>query len=348
MQPYFVGLDVHKQVIAYCVKTAEGEIVREGKISATRAALDEWVKTVPGLWHGGLEATMFSHWIYQYLKPHAWKLEMGHPARMKAICAGKKKSDKIDARTIADLLRCNMFPACFVISPELGALRQQLRFRRLVVEETVMFQNKTAGLLMGAGVEYERQRLHGKRYFKELVRDNEWIAAELQPLLRFNREQIETLQGMEKRLICMLERHPRLRARVKALQAIDGVGPVMALTWALETGTPERFGSVRAAMSYCGLTSALRESAGQQRRGPLSKQRNRHLQSVLIEVAKIAPMVNEKLKEVHRKAKEKGGHQNRATLAVARKLVGYLLAADRAWMGTEPAGAVQPERIVPA
>ena len=90
MHLYFVGLDVHKQVIAFCVKTAEGGIVVEGSIAATRAALDEWVRTLPGPWHGGMEATMFSHWIYQHLKPHAAKLERGHAARMKAIC-GKEK-----------------------------------------------------------------------------------------------------------------------------------------------------------------------------------------------------------------------------------------------------------------
>jgi transposase len=337
MHLYFVGLDVHRQVIAFCVKTANGVIIAEGSIPATRAALDEWVKTLPGPWHGAMEATMFSHWIYQHLKPHAVKLEMGHAARMKAICSGKKKSDKIDARTIADLLRCNLFPACFVISPELGALRQQLRFRRLLVEETVMFKNKTAGLLMSAGVEYERRRLHGKRYFESLLKDNEWINQELRPLLEFNRAQMTTLQAMDRRLKGMLARHPALESRVKALCRIDGVGPVTALSWALEAATPERFPSIKHAMSYCGLTSALRESAGQQKRGPLSKQRNPHLQSALIETAKLAPMYNEKLKEVHRKTVEKGGHRNRATLAVARKLVAYLMAADRAFFAGEGA-----------
>jgi transposase len=335
MHPYFVGMDVHKQVIAYCVKNGAGEIVDEGQIAATREALNEWVKTLPGPWHGGMEATLFSHWIYHHVQPHAARLEMGHAARMKAISAGKKKSDKLDARTIADLLRCNLFPSCFVISPELGALRRQMRFRRLVVEEAVKFKNKTAGLLMEAGVEYERRRLHGKRYFTNLTKDNEWIGEQMRPLLAFNREQIETLQRMDERLLRMLERHPRLQARVEALQTMDGVGPVTALTWALEIATPERFRSIKAAMSYCGLTSALRESAGQQKRGPLSKQRNRHLQSVLIEAAKIAPMLNEKLKQVHTKAKDKGGHKNRATLAVARKLVAYLLAADRAFLATQ-------------
>jgi transposase len=68
----------------------------------------------------------------------------------------------------------------------------------------------------------------------------------------------------------------------------------------------------------------------------LSKQRNRHLQSTLIETAKLAPMVNEKLREAHTKAKEKVGHANRATLAVARKLVTFLLAADRAFLASQP------------
>lgn len=332
MQPYFVGLDVHKQVIAFCVKTADGGIVSEGKILATRAALDEWVQTVPRPWQGAMEATLFSHWIYWHLKPHAAELKMGHPARMKAIFAGKNKSDKIDTRGISDLLRCNLLPECFVISPELGALRQQLRFRRLMIEQEVMFKNKTAGLLMEAGVEYERKRLHGKRYFAALLAQNEWIGNQMRPLLEYNREQIESLQAMDRRLLQMLERHPRLQARIEWLRQIDGVGPVTALTWALEVGTPERFGSLKKAMSYCGLTSAFRESAGKQKRGPISKQRNRHLQCALIEVAKIAPLNNEKLRETHRKAMERGVHKNRATLAVARKLVAYLLAADRAFL----------------
>ena len=334
MQPYFVGLDVHKQLIAFCVKTADGEIVAEGTIPATREALNEWVQTVPGPWHGAMEATMFSHWIYHHLKPHAARLQMGHAARMKAISAGKKKNDKIDARTIADLLRCNLFPECFVISPELGALRQQMRFRRLVIEQEVMFKNKTAGLLMGAGVEYQRRRLHGKRYFAELLRENQWIGSQMRPLLEFNRGQIESLQAMDRRLMQMLERHPRLEARIQFLRGIDGVGAVTALTWALEVGTPERFGSIKQAMSYCGLTSALRESAGQQKRGPISKQRNRQLQCVLIEAAKIGPLYNEKLREIYCKACEKGAHKNRATLAVARKLVAYLLAADRSFFAS--------------
>ena len=334
MHPYFVGLDVHKQVIAYCVKTPGGEIVREGKIPATRKALEEWVKTLPGPWSGGMEATLFSHWIYRHLKPHAAQLQMGHPARMKAISAGKKKSDKLDARTLADLLRANLWPSCYVMPPELEGLRRQLRFRRLVMEETVRFKNKTAGLLMETGVEYERRRLHGKRYFAQIMRNEDsGVDQDLRPLLEFSRSQIQELARMDQRLLRMLEQHARLKARVEALRTIDGVGPVTALTWALEVGDPGRFGSIKQAVSYCGLASALRESAGQQKRGPLSKQRNRHLQTVLIEAAKIGVMYHDKLRELYNRARDKG-HANRASLAVARKLVAYLLAADRAFFAT--------------
>ena len=82
------------------------------------------------------------------------------------------------------------------------------------------------------------------------------------------------------------------------------------------------------AASYCGLTSALRSSADKQQRGPLSKQRNAHLQTVLIEAAKLAPRWNPRLAALHTRELDRGNH-NRATLAVARKLVAYLLAVDK-------------------
>lgn len=332
MHSHFVGFDVHKQLIFFCIKKADGEIVAEGKFKSTRADLDAWLRTAPADWIGGMEATMFSHWIYYHLKDRRANVLIGHPARMKAISAGKKKSDKIDARTIADLLRCNMFPTCYVISPELGALRRQMRFRRMVVQEQTRFKNSTAGILLHRGVEYERRRLHGKRYFAELMNGDPAIGEQMRPLLEFNRRQIDALGEMDERLLRMLERHPELEQRVQALRQIDGVGPVTALTWALETATPARFPSIGDAQSYAGLTTAFRESAGHQKHGPISKQRNAHLQSTLIEAAKLAPMHNEKLKAVYQKSRAAGAHDNEATLEVARKMVAYLLAVDRAFL----------------
>jgi transposase len=135
-------------------------------------------------------------------------------------------------------------------------------------------------------------------------------------------------EGVQRRILQQLKADEPLNRRIQLLQTIRGVGEITALTWALEIGDVMRFGSVRDACSYCGLTAAFRSSADKQQRGPISKQRNAHLQTVLIEAAKLAPRWNPGLAQVHARELERG-HRNRATLEVARKLVAYLLAVDR-------------------
>jgi hypothetical protein len=110
---HYIGFDVHKKTISFCVKTAAGLIVEEGTLEAERTVLRRWAAARKRAWRGAMEATLFSAWIYDTLKPYAQQLSMGHPAKMKAITAGKNKSDRIDARMIADLLRCNLLPAMY-------------------------------------------------------------------------------------------------------------------------------------------------------------------------------------------------------------------------------------------
>ena len=111
---------------------------------------------------------------------------------------------------------------------------------------------------------------------------------------------------------------------------------ITALTWALEMDDVSRFRSVKQAISYCGLRGDERSSADKFLRTPISKQRNKHIQSVLVEAAKFAPQQNHELALVYEKEKQKG-NSNRATLAVARKLVAYLLAVDRERRPFKPA-----------
>jgi hypothetical protein len=58
---------------------------------------------------------MFTGWIFDFLKPFVQDIKVGHPEMLKAIVAGKKKNDKLDATKIADLLRCNLFPECLIV-----------------------------------------------------------------------------------------------------------------------------------------------------------------------------------------------------------------------------------------
>ena len=325
---HYIGFDVHKKTISYCIKTAAGDVVEEGTIPAQRTGLREWASARTVAWRGAMEATLFSAWIYDTLKPYSAGLEMAHPAKMKAISAGKKKSDMLDARTIADLVRCNLLPACYVAAPQIRELRRLLRYRSLVVSEAVRMKNKMAGLLMETGALYVKEKLHRKKYFASLLEELEDVPESVIDLLRLSRGALEMFESTQRRLVRELRANAELTERVERLMSIPAVGEITALTWALEIGDAQRFHSAAEAMSYCGLTAALKSSAGKQQRGPISKQRNRWLQTTLIEAAKLAPRWNAQLAALHARELERG-HRNRATLAVARKLVAYLLAVDK-------------------
>ena len=325
---HYIGFDVHKKTINYCVKMADGQIVEEGKLRATHDALRQWAGRRREPWRGAMEATLFSGWIYDTLKPFAAELQIGHPAMMKAIGASKKKNDKIDARKTADLVRCNLLPECYVAPAEMRELRRLLRYRNVVVAQAVRIKNKMSGLLMEVGAEYKKRQLHGKKYFTELLGNVEEVPESVKDLLRLSRGALEMFEATQRQLLDRLQKEPQLVERLAVLKSIRGVGEVTALTWALEICDPQRFRSIADAVSYCGLTSALDCSADKQHRGPVSKQRNRHLQTVLIEAAKLAPRWNPQLAAVHDRELERG-NRNRATLAVARKLVAYLLAVDK-------------------
>jgi transposase len=181
---------------------------------------------------------------------------------------------------------------------------------------------------MEVGVPYSKKRLHGKKYFHELIEGVEEIPSSVKELLQLSRSGYEMFRSFQKRLVDALREDGLIRDRVERLMTIPGVGELTALTWVLEIGDPGRFPSIRDAVSYCGLCSAQRESAGKEQRGPISKKRNKHLQTMVIEAAKIAPQWNRQLAVIHERELQKG-NRNRATLAVARKLVAYLLAVDR-------------------
>lgn len=326
---HYVGLDVHKKMIAFCVKKVDGTLVGEGTVRATREGLTEWVAGLPHPWIGGMEATLFTGWIYDFLRPYAYELKVGHSYMLRAICASKKKNDRLDARKLADTLRCDWFPTCYMAPTEVRELRRVLRYRSFLVREATRMKNKTAALLMETGMEYNKQKLHGSRYFNDLLGQLNDIPDSVLDLLRLTRSSMDVFNSNQKKLLSALSSHPDLKKRVTLLMSIGGVGEATALTWALEIDDPNRFSSIKKAVSYCGLCSAQHESGGKALRRPLSKQRNKHLQTMLIEAAKLAPRWNPSLARVYDKEKSRGANRNQATLAVARKLVAYLMCVDK-------------------
>src|SRR5665213_1427149 len=180
-------------------------------------------------------------------------LKVAHPLMLRAIAAAKKKNDRIDAGKICDCLRCDFLPECYVAPTAIREQRLTLRSRSLLVRQMVQMKNQISMLLMEAGVSYNKQQLHQAGYFRELLATNPHIDEGLRSLLRQCRETVGRPGKIENALIRSLQRNPLLAARVQRLRSIPAIGPITALTWALEVGEVQRFLSIKKAVSYCGL-----------------------------------------------------------------------------------------------
>jgi transposase len=139
-----------------------------------------------------------------------------------------------------------------------------------VIKQMVQMKNRISGLLMETGVNYNKQRLHKVKYVRELLATSEEVSESIRPLLRVSRDTIVRLQT-EYALVSSLQRDPLLAERIKRLKTVPGVGPITALTGALEMGDVSRFSSIREAISYCGLCGDEKSSADKVMRTPLSK-----------------------------------------------------------------------------
>ena len=157
---------------------------------------------------------------------------------------------------------------------------------------------------------------------------NKEVQESIRPLLKLSRDMISRSQKLDYVLVSSLDRDPLLKERLRRLRTVPGVGPITALTWALEIGDFTRFSSIKQAISYCGLCGDEKSSADKVMRMPISKQRNKHIQRVLIEAAKLGPRQSPELAVIRARELERGD-PNRATLAVARKMVSYRLAVER-------------------
>ena len=144
MEPMsYIGLDVHKLKISYRLKDSGGKLCAEGWIPATRHDLDCWMKNLPRPWSAAMEATMFTGWIYDHLKPHAAMLKVAHPLMLRAIAAAKKKNDRINASKICDCLRCDFLPESYMAPTAICQRRRTLRYSYQLAAELKLEVSKT-------------------------------------------------------------------------------------------------------------------------------------------------------------------------------------------------------------
>ncbi len=219
---YYIGLDIHKKTISYCIKQGGGEVHAQGVVNATRAAPGRaWIEGIAATcWSAAaMEATLFTGWIYDHLLPHAAAVKVAHPLMLpRAIAASKEEERPRRCKPKSpDLLRCDLLPECYMAPVEMRERRRTLRYRNLLVRQSVQMKNKLAGLLMETGVTYNgvtynKEKLHQKKYFTQLVKVNPPELPEaLKPLLKVGRGMtVERATASEKALLRALRARPRV------------------------------------------------------------------------------------------------------------------------------------------
>src|SRR5215211_2405278 len=239
------------------------------------AAFLELLEGVEGESKVALEATYGWEWLADLLEDAGYELHLAHPLRTRAIAAARVRTDAVDARTLAQLLRADLLPEAYIAPRELRDLRDLLRHRVALTQMRSALKNRVHALLAKHGILHGYADLFGKdgSEFLAALELREPPRRRLESLLGlisdFDRE-IEAASGE-------IDARAKHDPRVDVLCQIRGIGPYTAMLVIAEVGDISRFGSARKLCAWAGLTPTIRSSDGKARLGHITKQGSRPL-----------------------------------------------------------------------
>ncbi len=317
----YVGLDVSLQKTAVCVENEDGTIAWQGKIDSDPDALvTALLPWKPFIALVGLEACPLSEWIYNGLGAAGFEvrcIETRHAQRF--LSTRPNKTDKNDARGIADMMRAGHFKPVHVKSA--GALylrtllvgRKQLVAAMLKVEDTIRGLLRVYGLKIGAV-----HRCKFAERVKELLADAPALALAIEPLLTAR----NTLRKQKERFDYALQKLARKDSICLCLMTVPGVGPITALAFKATIDDPKRFKSSKAVGAHLGLAPRVYQSGEIDHSGHVSKCGDRMMRYYLYEAATVFLTRDRRwsaLKAWGVRLAQRHGFK-RARVAVARKL----------------------------
>ena len=256
---FCTGIDQHKRTSVFATADADGNIVKEAKLKNNPALIRGYFRELPGRHIAVVESTSGWYWMSDLLQPEGIELKLAHAKYLKAISYAKVKTDKVDAQTLAQLLRVGMIPEAHKISSALRDQRDTLRTRLRLVEKHSSALNSVHRLL-------EKFNCASVDELPELY--------QLQASCHL--EQAETLEAQIKLLERALNDVLIPNADIQRLLWIPGIGRLNAFTLYLEVDGIERFGSIKRFHSYCRLVPGSHNSAGKVKH-QRSKDGNRYL-----------------------------------------------------------------------
>jgi len=318
---HYAGIDVSLEYSSVCVVDASGKIVREGKVASEPAALIGWFGSLGfGLARIGLEAGPLSQWLYAAMQQAGLAVELLETRHVhKALETMPVKTDRNDARGIAQLMRLGWFRPVHCKSIAAQEMRALLTARKLVQSKLFDVEMSLRGILRGFGLKVGPTT--PKRFaarIRDLVAGHATLEVVASSLLAMHEVLLREFGNFEKRVRTIA----REDARVRLLMTAPGVGAIVALTYVSAVDDPKRFKSSKAVGAHFGLTPKKYQSGETDRSGRISKIGDASVRTALYEAAHIIlthPVKGSGLKSWAARLAKRAG-MKKAKVALARKL----------------------------
>jgi transposase len=331
----YIGMDVHKDSTTAVVLDAQGNRVMQVTLRTEGTVLVDFVRGLSGRLHLTLEEGTYSAWLHALLSPWVEKLIVCNP-RQNALLKQGNKSDPIDARKLAELLRLGSLSAVYHGAPEMRTLKELAASYATLVQDGTRVMNRLKSLYRGRGIRCGGTQVysprHRARWLEQLVEPG---ARQRAKLLYQELDLLLQLRPQARRaLLAQSRQHPAQ----KILRTIPGLGPVRVALLLAWLQTPHRFRNKRKLCGYGGLGLLTRGSAqyrlekgelvvspkGVMVRG-LNPAHNTHLKDIFKGAALAACQRPGPLREAYERLLREGTKEHLARLTIARKIATLVL-----------------------
>lgn len=331
----YIGMDVHKEAMVIAVLNGSGKLVMESIVETKASSILQFIHGLQGELHVSWEEGTWAAWLYDLLKPHVHEVLVCNPRRNALLKEGSK-SDKVDARKLADLLRTGMLRPVYHGENGLRTLRELARSYQTISKDLNRVMNGLKAVYRGWGIACAGTKVYAPRYREEWL--NKIPHAGVRRRAELLYEQLDGLQALRRKLRPELLAESRKNKAAKLLRQIPCIGPIRAARLIALMQTPHRFRSKRQLWTYSGLGMETHDSAQyrfvrgqlqrsnkpQQLRG-LNENHNHEMKEIFKGAATRASCGVGPFREFYVALLDKGMKPEMARLTLARKIAAIAL-----------------------
>jgi transposase len=274
----FVGLDVHRKSIVATVLDGMGNTIDSSQLGSSDNELVQYLDGLEGTKRVILEACSVWEHVYDAAESTGASMTLAHPSKTRLIAEASLKSDKVDSRALAELLRVNAVPKAYAPEKPVRALRQLVRDRQYYKHAEGGVKNHVYSILLRRGTEYEDGILG-------MIRKRESLRELKIPAVDRGLDVLASIHETCKELDTEIHQAFSASKEAQLLATIPGIGELTAVTLVAELCPIDRFSNVEKVSSYAGLVPTVHQSGETSYHGRLKKDSNGVLKTVLIEAA---------------------------------------------------------------